>query len=186
MSFLEVLSLVVILLIAVAWYLTYTAARLDRLHTRVESTYAALDAQLVRRAEAVLELANSGALDPAGALIVAGAATDSLEAGDAAQVEREAIESELTHALRLVTAAGQAGTQSATREQNVDDSVRTEALTRLDDAHQRVTMARRFHNDAITDVLRLRRNLLVRVFRLAGYTDLPRTVEFDDDLPLRR
>ena len=36
----------------VAWYLSYTAARLDRLHARVEGALSALDAQLVRRAEA--------------------------------------------------------------------------------------------------------------------------------------
>ncbi len=180
MSVLEIVTLVVAVLIAFAWYLTYTAARLDRLHTRMEGTYAALDAQLVRRAEAVLELANSGALDPAGALIVAGAATDSLEGGEVDQAEREAIESELTQAIRLVVpdATGKGG--------NGSRDAATEATHRLDDAHHRVTMARRFHNDAVTDVLRLRRNPLVRAFRLAGYTDLPRTVEFDDDLAVRR
>ena len=59
---------VVAMLLWFAWYLSYTAARLDRLHTRVEGALSALDAQLVRRAEATLELANSGALDPASAL----------------------------------------------------------------------------------------------------------------------
>ena len=63
-----------------AWYLSYTAARLDRLHARVEGALAALDAQLVRRAEATLELVNSGALDPATALLMAAAASESLEA----------------------------------------------------------------------------------------------------------
>ena len=52
-------------LVAIGWYLTYTAARLDRLHARVQGTLAALDAQLVRRAEATLELANARVLDAA-------------------------------------------------------------------------------------------------------------------------
>ena len=39
----------------------------------------ALDAQLVRRAEATLELANAGVLDPASALLLADAATESIE-----------------------------------------------------------------------------------------------------------
>ena len=59
----EVLSwvfAVLFVLVIIAWYLTYTAARLDRLHVRLTGTLAALDAQLVRRAEASLELANSG------------------------------------------------------------------------------------------------------------------------------
>ena len=71
---------VVSVLLAVAWYLSYSAARLDRLHARVEGALSALDAQLVRRAEATVELANSGALDPASALILAAAASESLEA----------------------------------------------------------------------------------------------------------
>ncbi len=178
MSALEIVTLCVLATIAVAWYLTYTAARLDRLHTRVEGTYAALDAQLVRRAEAVLELANSGSLDPAGALILAGAATDSLEGGDLVQVQRESIESDLTRALRLVVHAGaDAGGQHVASGADIGG----EALARLESAGSRVVMARRFHNDAVTDVLRLRRNPFVRLFRLAGNTELPRTVEFDDD-----
>ena len=78
----EVLSwvfAVLFLLVIIAWYLTYTAARLDRLHVRLTGTLAALDAQLVRRAEASLELANSGLLDGATSLILATAAAESLE-----------------------------------------------------------------------------------------------------------
>ena len=66
-------------LLAAASYLSYSAARLDRLHAQVEGALSALDAHLVRRAEATLELANSGALDPASALLLAGAASESLE-----------------------------------------------------------------------------------------------------------
>ena len=76
---LQVATFVVIVVIGVAWYLSYAAARLDRLHAKVEGAMSALDAQLVRRAEATLELANSGALDPATALLLADAATESIE-----------------------------------------------------------------------------------------------------------
>ena len=58
-------AVVVALLLALAWYLSYTAARLDRLHARVEGSLASLDAQLVRRAEAAAEYAQATALDPA-------------------------------------------------------------------------------------------------------------------------
>ena len=44
-------------------------------------------------------------------------------------------------------------------------------------------MARRFHNDAVIDVRRVRRKTVVRVFRLAGHAELPATIEFDDELP---
>ena len=191
MSTIEVVTLNVAVLLAFAWYLTYTAARLHRLHTRVEGTYAALDAQLVRRAEAVLEVANSGAVDPAAALILADAATESLEGGDDDQADREAVESDLTRAIRLTLPADVAGGGEPTDPgrashlatgRELGSAVSSAALDRLDSAGQRVMMARRFHNDAVTDVLRLRRNVFVRLFFLAGRTDLPRTVEFDDDV----
>ena len=47
----------------------------------------------------------------------------------------------------------------------------------------RVQLGRRFHNDAVTDVRRVRRKWVVRVFRLAGHAAMPRTVEFADELP---
>ena len=49
------------------------------MHAKAEGSLSALDAQLVRRAEAGLELATSGSLDPASALLVADAATTALE-----------------------------------------------------------------------------------------------------------
>ena len=69
------------LAVLIAWYVSYGAARLDRLHTRVEGALSVLDAQLVRRAEATLELANCGALDASSALILAGAGRDRRERG---------------------------------------------------------------------------------------------------------
>ncbi len=91
------------------WYLSFSASRLDRLHHRVEGSRAALDAQLVRRAEAAVELATSGLLDPSSALLVAGAAAEALAAGeretapgaDGDGSDRETAESDLSHALRL-------------------------------------------------------------------------------------
>lgn len=80
----EWVALLVLLLVLVGWYLSYSAARLDRLHARVEGTRAALDGQVVRRAEAVLELANSGLLDAASSLMLVSLASESLSASDAA------------------------------------------------------------------------------------------------------
>ncbi|HMT91014.1 MAG TPA: hypothetical protein PKC73_15395, partial [Dermatophilaceae bacterium] len=77
------------LLVALGWYLSYSAARLDRLHARVEGTLAALDAQLVRRAEATLELVHSGALDAASSLMLASAASESLAMSEFAEADIE-------------------------------------------------------------------------------------------------
>jgi hypothetical protein len=169
---------VVIVLVLVGWYLSYSAARLDRLHARVEGALSALDAQLVRRAEATLELAHSGALDPATSLILAGAASDCLEAADERHAGREALESDLTRALELALVP------AALEQIRAGDEVERDALERVRAAAQRVQLARRFHNDAVTDVQRVRRKRVVRWARLAGHAELPQTVEFDDELPV--
>ena len=164
--------------VLVAWYISYGAARLDRLHTRVEGALSVLDAQLVRRAEATLELANCGALDPASALILAGAATDSLEADTTDQRSREAIESDLTQALELALG------NETLRGLRADEAVGAPVLGRVAAANQRVELARRFLNDAVTDVRRVRRKPGVRLLRLAGHAELPQTFEIDDELPM--
>jgi hypothetical protein len=166
--------------VMLAWYLSYGAARLDRLHARVEGALSALDAQLVRRAEATLELANSGSLDPASALILAGAASDSLEADAEAEshTAREAIESDLTQALELALG------EEALRQLREDHAVGAPALQRVAAANQRVQLARLFLNDAVTDVRRVRRKPGVRLLRLAGHAELPQTFEIDDELPM--
>lgn len=176
MSPLEWATLAVAVLVALAWYLSYSAARLDRLHARVEATSAALDAQLVRRAEATLELANSGHLDAASALILAAAASESLATVEGEE-ERESVESDLTDALQVALTPD---VLAALRQ--IDEPTR-ETLSRLAAAGTRAQLARRFHNDAVTDVKRVRRKAVVRVFRLAGHADLPSTIEFDDELP---
>jgi hypothetical protein len=74
-------AIVVALAVLIGFYLSWRASRLDRLHTRVETARAALDAALVRRSAVVLELASSGLLDPATSLLFAGAAHDARAAG---------------------------------------------------------------------------------------------------------
>jgi hypothetical protein len=164
-------------LVVIAWYLSYTAARLDRLHVRLTGTLAALDAQLVRRAEAALELANSGLLDAATSLILATAAAGSLEVTEVHGEPREAVESDLTEALEISL------TPDVVDELRGEGPLGHDQLDRLGSACSRVQLARRFHNDAVTDVRRVRRKWAVRLFRLAGYTPMPHTVEFDDAVP---
>ncbi|TML27309.1 MAG: hypothetical protein E6G35_09645, partial [Actinobacteria bacterium] len=50
---------VVGLVVLVATYVTWIAARVDRLHARAAAAYAALDAHLVRRSAAAVELADN-------------------------------------------------------------------------------------------------------------------------------
>jgi hypothetical protein len=193
----------VLVLVLLAWQLTFSAARLDRLHHRVEAARAALDAQLVRRASAAVDLANSGLLDPARSMVVAGAAVEALAAGaqheedpsaaddpagtaagalspsDAADrlPDRETAESNLTRALQV--ALSDADEVAALRH----DPYGRDLLGALAAAFQRAQMARRFHNDAVLQAQRVRRKRLVRWTRLAGRAAMPATVEMDDEPP---
>lgn len=177
MGFLTWFFATLFVLVVIAWYLSYTAARIDRLHVRLSGTLAALDARLVRRAEAALELANSGLLDGASSVVLAGAAAESLESPSEYGEAREMAENDLTQALEL--SLSQHTVEELTASARGDE----DHLARIASACTRVQLARRFHNDAVTDVRRVRRKWVVRVFRLAGHTDLPHTIEFDDETP---
>ena len=75
------LGALLVLLVAVGsgWALYAQALRVDRLHRQVLGARATLEAQLVHRAQAAAELAASGALDAASALLLSRAAHDALE-----------------------------------------------------------------------------------------------------------
>ncbi|HQH06785.1 MAG TPA: hypothetical protein PK428_03165 [Phycicoccus sp.] len=190
------LLVVLAVALAIAWYLSYAAARLDRLHTKVEGAMSALDAQLVRRAEASLELATSGILDPATSLLLADAAAAAVERRTEHPITddpldgqhfggREEVESDLTWALD--TAISPELLEELRAETDTldagDPGLERQGLARVEAGALRVQLARRFHNDAVADVRRVRSKVVVRAFRLAGHAELPEPVIFDDDLP---
>lgn len=167
----------VVVLVLVGVYLASTAGRLDRLHHRVDTAFASLNAELVRRSSIVLEVAMSGRLDPASSLVLADAAARAQE-NEGSPIERAQQESDLTRAL-LAT--------FSTREQVdalYDRATDTDSLgSRLSASIHRTEISRRFYNDAVRACRAVRRQRLVRWFRLAGHTDMPRTVEMDDEIP---
>lgn len=158
------------LLLALGWFLSYTAVRVDRLHHRMRATAAALDAQLVRRAEATLEAALSEELDPATSTLLAAAATEALESPGPWSAERAHAEGELTAVLRAA-------------DDSLPEGDPEDVLARLRKAAVRVQLARRFHNEAVADVLRLRHRPHTRWFRLAGRAPMPEPIELDDGWP---
>jgi len=189
MDVLQVATIVALVLLAMAWYLSYSASRLDRLHAKVEGAVSALDAQLVRRAEATLELATSGAVDPATALLLADAASEALDRHTHHPLShdpldgqtfagREGTETNLTETLRLVLSE-----ETVEGLRSDVGSAGAESLARVEASALRVQLARRFHNDAVREVRRVRSKEVVRLFRLAGHAALPQRVDFDDDLP---
>lgn len=160
-------------LVVLGWYLSFSAGRLDRLHARVEGARAALDAQLVRRASVALEIATSGLLDPASAVLLAAAAHDAREASEDS---RDQAESDLTRALQA--ALGDVSDELAA------DPLGRDLLEELAAASKRVQLARRFHNDAVAASRDVRRKRVVRWLHLAGRAPLPDTVEIDDTEPV--
>ena len=151
---------VVAIVVLLASYVTWTAGRLDRMHARVDAAWAALDAQLVRRAAAARELRSQLPAGPAASALDA-AASASLDAGPEG---REAVENDLSRALKAAAALVPGDT----------------SLTELETASTRVGLARSFHNTAVTDTRALRRRRLPRALRLAGRRAMPTYFDIDD------
>ena len=63
-----------------AWYLSYLATPLNRIHHRVETSWANLDGLLQRRAAVAIEIARSEISDPAASLLLTFAAHQAREA----------------------------------------------------------------------------------------------------------
>lgn len=148
-----VLGAVVLLLVVYAFW---TARRLDRLHARLDAAAAALDVHLRTRAEAAARFAVKGALPQRTAAELARTADVAADA-TGLQHDREVVENALSRAL---TAAGDAVAEQP-------------AGSALADAVTRASFSRRFHNDAVRDVLVVRRRRIVRYLRLAGRAPLP-------------
>jgi 8-oxo-dGTP pyrophosphatase MutT (NUDIX family) len=158
--------LVVLLAVALVFgpWLLGTANRLDRLHVRTDAAWAGLDASLARRAVVTRAVAATGSVAPECADALR-AAADSAEL--AGRGDREAAENELS---RLLGELDRALVPAALAEE-------------LDDAEQRVVLARRVHNDAVRDTRSLRRRRLVRWLRLAGTAAQPDYFEIAEPDP---
>lgn len=151
------------MMLAIGWYVSYTAVRLDRLHHRLDATGAALEAQLVRRAQGATDLAYEGVLDPASAALLLEAAHDTLQHHGPWTQQRAEAESSLTQILSLVAA-----------------DLHEEQQSEMEERALRVRLARTFHNEAVAITRSVREQSLVRWLHLAGHTDLPQRVEFID------
>lgn len=163
-------SFALILLILISlWYLSFSATRLDRLHHRVETSWANLDGLLQRRAAVALELAHSEMADPASSLLLTAAA---YQARDASIVDRSQAESGLSGALGLLQS-------EFNTELNPAESA---LLNELADLTAKIRVAIAIHVDAVTRTRLVRQKMIFQVFRLAGRAPLPVTFEFEDDV----
>jgi hypothetical protein len=170
------LVLGLILFVLVFW-LSNLAGRVDRLNHRIELAAASLDTQLVRRASAAETLATSGLLDPGSSMVLAVAAVDARSVDPEDRDAREAVESDLSHNLRLALSDPEVILELQ------ENPVGSDLIDDLGTACRRVELARRFHNEAVVACRQLRRKRMVRTFRLAGSAAYPRTFEMDDMVP---
>jgi hypothetical protein len=156
------------LAILIFWYLTFSASRLDRLHHRVETSWATLDSLLQRRAAIALEVARSAITDPATSLLLTASA---YQARSADIEDRSSAESVLSGAL---------GMMLAERESIVAKSDQA-LLHELEQLTDKIKVAISFHVESVTRTQLIRSKLVFRLFRLAGTAPLPVTYEFEAD-----
>jgi hypothetical protein len=148
------------------WYLTFSATRLDRLHQRVETSWANLDAILQRRASLALELTHFPEIDPAANLLLTSAAHHA-RAADIS--ERSEAESALTAALILL------------RQESSLVEKHPEIFEELDQVTERLKVGIALHVEGVSAARARRSKLIYKLFRLAGRAPLPVKYAFEDD-----
>jgi hypothetical protein len=148
---------VVAVVVLVATYLTWIAARVDRLHARAAAAGAALDAALVRRAVAAIDVADR--LESVDLRVLARSALE-------ADVEdREGVENALTKALR-----------------DVPEPLGSPTMADLVATSRRVSLTRHIHTDLVRDTLTMRRRRLVRVMRFSRRYPAPMYFDIEDPI----
>ena len=152
-----------------AWYLSYSATRLDRLHHRVETSWANLDGLLQRRAAIAIEIARSDISDPASSLLLTFAAH---QAREASVRDRSQAETGLTGALGILI-------ESST---SISGPIEQDLIRELKELTEKIKMAVSMHVDAVTRTQMIRKKWFMRFFRLAGNAPEPVTYEFEGDV----
>jgi hypothetical protein len=161
--------LIALALLISIWYLTFTATRLDRLHHRVETSWANLDVLLQKRAAVALEIAHSDIADPASSVLLTAAA---YQARDANIQNRSQAESGLSGALGLLL-------EDSEHLATAADSA---LLTELSGLTDKIRIGIALHTDAVSRTQMVRSKFIVKLFRLAGTAPLPITYEFEADV----
>ncbi|MFZ9100780.1 MAG: hypothetical protein ACO20U_05525 [Candidatus Planktophila sp.] len=160
---------ILILIAMIAWYLSYSATRLDRLHHRVETSWANLDGLLQRRAAIAIEIARTEISDPAASLLLTFAAH---QARDANMRDRSQAESGLNGALEILLE----GDHKNFQEKEL------ELINELKDLNEKIEMGIAIHVDAVNRTNKVRKKPIIRLFRLAGSAPEPIVYEFEADV----
>lgn len=159
----------ILVVLIILWYLSFLATRLDRLHHRVETSWANLDVLLQKRAAVALEIAHSEIADPASSMLLTRAA---YQARDAAIANRSDAESGLSGALGLLLEHPHSGARPA----------ELALLKELSGLTDKIRVAIAMHTESVSRTQMVRSKFIVRFFRLAGNAPLPVTYEFEADV----
>ncbi|MEY4497153.1 MAG: hypothetical protein RLZZ364_458 [Actinomycetota bacterium] len=163
-------SLAILFVVALfAWYLSFLATRLDRLHHRVETSWANLDSLLQRRAAIAIEIARSEIADPASSLLLTFAAH---QAREASVKDRSQAETGLSGALGILLATSS----------EVSGLVEQDLLRELAELNEKIKVAIALHVESVNRTQLIRSKWIIRTFRLAGRAPLPVTYEFEADV----
>ena len=158
--------LIAFLILLIAWYLSFLAGRLDRLHHRVETSWEHLDALLQRRAAIALEISHSEEIDPATGMLLMAAAYQAREANI---IERNEAETSLSETLRLLS-------------KEAKNEIGGTLLGELERVTEKIALAVTIHLEAVNSARALRSKIIFRIFRLAGHAPLPVRYSFEDDI----
>jgi hypothetical protein len=137
-----------------AWYLSFLATRLDRLH---------------RRAAIAIEIARSEIADPASALLLTFTAH---QAREASVRDRSQAESGLTGALSILLE----------NAESISTPIELSLVQELDELTAKIKVAIAMHVEAVTRTQMVRKKFLIRIFRLAGHAPEPMVYEFEGDV----
>jgi uncharacterized tellurite resistance protein B-like protein len=170
--------------VVVATYLTWIAARVDRLHHRADAAYASLEARLAQRAAATISLADVDLTLEDRATAVRAAARAALRPSPDG---REATENELTRQLRELSLRSRvpvwgvaAGMSDADPTAGSDEDPVAQAVVEVVAVSRRVALARQVHNDLVRETLAARRRPVVRLLGLDRRHARPAYFDIED------
>ena len=166
MTMIKTVLFLAFLILLLAWYLSFLAGRLDRLHHRVETSWEHLDALLQRRAAIALEISHSEEIDPATGMLLMAAAYQAREANI---IERNEAETSLSETLRLLS-------------KEAKNEIGGTLLGELERVTEKIALAVTIHLEAVNSARALRSKIIFRIFRLAGHAPLPVRYSFEDDI----
>lgn len=177
MQIIEIL-LIVTITIYTALKMSSLAARLDRTHVRRDVALNSLRQHLALRASCVARLVSSSKLLNQTSEKLRTGLEGVLDASEISFLEYLFAESELTRILC------DEFDDASTIQEFMNSTKDSEIVFDLARAIKRVQLARRFHNDAVGASQLLHARSAVRLFRLAGHTQVPMTVDMDDRVPV--